>query len=122
MFIFSKMQKQKEEPALENNNIETKYSMPRYFQTMKKLYGDEITEDAENKEALQKVEASIREKAKALIDNLTIVQNQTSGVIPTALVFRSVDRTAKQITLNCCFADVKILMRMHELTQRMNDE
>ena len=62
------------------------------------------------------------EKAKALIDNLTIVQNQTSGVIPTALVFRSVDRTVKQITLNCCFADVKILMRMHELTQKMNDE
>ena len=62
------------------------------------------------------------EKAKALVDNLTIVQNQTSGVIPTALVFRSADRDMKrQITINCCFADVKMLMRMHELTQRMKE-
>jgi len=63
------------------------------------------------------------EKAKALIDNLTIVQNQTSGVIPTALVFRSVDRDVKrQITINCCFADVLMLMRMHELTQKLENE
>ena len=60
------------------------------------------------------------EKAKALVDNLTISQHQNSGVIPTALVFRPVDRDVKtQITINCCFADVKMLMRMHELTQRM---
>ncbi len=53
------------------------------------------------------------EKAKALIDNLTIQQHQNSGVIPTALVFRPVDRDIKtQITINCCFADVKMLMRM----------
>lgn len=62
------------------------------------------------------------EKAKALVDNLTIVQHQNSGVIPTALVFRPVSRDIKtQITINCCFADVKMLMRMHELTQRMKE-
>ena len=59
------------------------------------------------------------EKAKALIDNLTIQQHQNSGVIPTAFIFRPADRENKQqITLNCCFADVKILLRMHHLTQK----
>ena len=62
------------------------------------------------------------EKAKALVDNLTVVQNQTSGVIPTALVFRSAERDMKrQITINCCFADVKTLMRMHQITGRMEN-
>ena len=55
-------------------------------------------------------------KAKALIDHLTVMQHQNSGVIPTAFVFRPVDRDIKtQITLNCCYADVLILMRMHRL-------
>ena len=63
------------------------------------------------------------EKAKALLDNLTIVQNQTSGMMPTALVFRNAARDMKRkITINCCFADVKTLMRMHELTQKMHNE
>jgi hypothetical protein len=44
------------------------------------------------------------------------MQHQNSGVIPTAFVFRPVDRDIKtQITLNCCYADVLILMRMHRL-------
>ena len=55
-------------------------------------------------------------KAKALIDQLTVMQHQNSGVIPTAFLFRPVDRDIKtQITLNCCFADVLTLMRMHHL-------
>ncbi len=59
------------------------------------------------------------EKAKALVDNLTIAQHQNSGVIPTALVYRPVDRDIKtQITINCCVADVKMLLRMHELTSK----
>jgi hypothetical protein len=47
------------------------------------------------------------------------MQHQNSGVIPTALVFRPVDRDIKtQITINCCFADVKTLMRMERLKLR----
>ncbi len=62
------------------------------------------------------------EKAKALIDNLTIAQHQNEGIIPTALVFKPKARTDTNLTLNCCIADIKILMRMHELTERMKAE
>jgi hypothetical protein len=62
-------------------------------------------------------------KAKALIDNLTIQQHQNSGVIPTALVFRPVYRENKvQITLNCCFADVKTLLRMAAIADSSSKE
>jgi len=62
------------------------------------------------------------EKAKALIDNLTIQQHQNEGVIPTAFFYKPQLRTDQNLTINCCVADIKILLRMHELTERMKAE
>lgn len=56
-------------------------------------------------------------KAKALIDNLTVVQDITNGMIPTTFDLRSPERNKKRsYWINCTNASVTILLRMSELT------
>ena len=56
-------------------------------------------------------------KAKALIDNMTVVQNKCSGQMPTTWDLRSprseVNRT---FWANCTWSSVTALLRMAELT------
>lgn len=56
------------------------------------------------------------EKAKALIDNLTVVQDITNGMIPTTFDLRSPERNKRRsYWINCTNASVTILLRMAEL-------
>lgn len=56
-------------------------------------------------------------KAKALIDNLTVVQNITNGQIPTTFDLRDPERNKKRsYWINCSNASITILLRMAELT------
>lgn len=50
-------------------------------------------------------------KAKALIDNITRMQNATTGQIPTTWDVRS-NESGRTFWINCCQADIKILLRM----------
>ena len=57
-------------------------------------------------------------KGKALVDNLTIVQDQISGRIPTLLEFRG--KTKEYNTffwINCCVASIRTLLRMEKMTR-----
>lgn len=57
-------------------------------------------------------------KAKALIDNMTIVQNKCSGQMPTTWDLRSPEReTRRTFWTNCTWASVTALLRMAELTE-----
>lgn len=56
-------------------------------------------------------------KAKALIDNLTVVQDITDGRIPTTFDLRSPERNKKRsYWINCSNASINILLRMAALT------
>ena len=56
-------------------------------------------------------------KAKALIDNMTIVQNKCSGQMPTTWDLRSPERELRRtFWTNCTWASVTALLRMAELT------
>ena len=60
------------------------------------------------------------EKGKALIDNLTVVQNQITGRIPTLLEFRGRQQEPNTFFwINCCVASIQTLLRMDKLC---NDE
>lgn len=50
-------------------------------------------------------------KAKALIDNITRMQNASTGMIPTTWDVRS-NESGRTLWLNCSQADIKILLRM----------
>ena len=54
-------------------------------------------------------------KAKALIDNITKMQDKNSGKIPTTWDARE-NESGRTFWLNCCFADIKILLRMDTVT------
>lgn len=55
-------------------------------------------------------------KAKALIDNLTVVQDITNGKIPTTFDLRSPERNKRRsYWINCTNASINILLRMAEL-------
>lgn len=55
-------------------------------------------------------------KAKALIDNLTVVQNITNGQIPTTFDLRDPERNKRRsYWINCSNASITILLRMAEL-------
>lgn len=53
-------------------------------------------------------------KAKALIDNITHMQDATTGQIPTTWDVRS-SESGRTFWLNCCQADIKILLRMESV-------
>lgn len=56
-------------------------------------------------------------KAKALLDNLTIVQNALTGQIPTSLDVRGgAKEPGRGFWTNCTFASVKALLRLAEIT------
>ena len=56
-------------------------------------------------------------KAKALIDNMTVVQNKCSGQMPTTWDLRSPERELRRtFWTNCTWASVTALLRMAELT------
>ena len=56
-------------------------------------------------------------KAKALIDNLTVVQFVTSGQIPTTFNLRTPEKNASRTYwVNCTNASIQILLRMARLT------
>ncbi len=56
-------------------------------------------------------------KAKALIDNLTVVQFVTSGQIPTTFNLRTPEKNAtRTYWVNCTNASIQILLRMAALT------
>lgn len=55
------------------------------------------------------------EKAKALADNLTIVQNATTGRIPTIMQFRPTGN-GNSFWINCSNASITLLLRMAEIT------
>ena len=56
-------------------------------------------------------------KAKALIDNMTVVQNKCSGQMPTTWDLRSPEREVRRtFWTNCTWASVTALLRMAELT------
>jgi maltose/maltodextrin transport system substrate-binding protein len=58
-------------------------------------------------------------KAKALIDNMTIVQNKCSGQMPTTWDLRSPEReTRRTFWTNCTWASVTALLRMAQLTDK----
>lgn len=57
-------------------------------------------------------------KAKALIDNITIMQNASTGQIPTTWDVRS-SESGRTFWINCSQADIKILFRMEELLAGM---
>lgn len=56
-------------------------------------------------------------KAKALVDNLTVVQDITTGQIPTTFDLRSPERDKRRsYWINCTNASITILLRMASLT------
>ncbi len=56
-------------------------------------------------------------KAKALIDNLTVVQDIDTGMIPTTFDLRSPKRNkGRSFWINCSNASITILLRMAQLT------
>lgn len=56
-------------------------------------------------------------KAKALVDNLTVVQDITNGKIPTTFDLRSPERNKRRTYwINCTNASITILLRMAGLT------
>ena len=56
-------------------------------------------------------------KGKALIDNLTIVQDQITGRIPTLLEFRGIMKEYNTFFwINCCVASIQTLLRMDKIT------
>ncbi len=63
-------------------------------------------------------EAIYLAKGKALIDNITVVQNAVNGQIPTTWDFRNTksDR-GRTFWINCSFGSVTTLLRMAELTE-----
>lgn len=62
------------------------------------------------------------EKAKALIDNLTVVQNPVNGQILTTWDVRSFDRDKnRSFWINCSNASIQILVRMAEYEQSIQD-
>lgn len=54
-------------------------------------------------------------KAKALIDNLTIIQNTNNGQIPTILRLMPPDKN-RSFWINCTNSSIKALLRMAEIT------
>lgn len=60
-------------------------------------------------------------KAKALIDQLTVVQNAVTGEITSEWNFNPQRETDKRFWVNCCFADIEILLRMAGLTGETSD-
>ena len=57
-------------------------------------------------------------KAKALIDNMTIVQNKGNGQMPTTWDFRTPARHKNRtFWVNCTYASVTALLRMDKLTE-----
>jgi maltose/maltodextrin transport system substrate-binding protein len=57
-------------------------------------------------------------KAKALIDNMTIVQNPCNGMIPTLWDFRSLKREKNRtFWTNCSWSSVTALLRMSEYAE-----
>lgn len=61
-------------------------------------------------------------KAKALIDQLTVVQNAVTGEITSEWNFNPQRETDKRFWVNCCYADVEILLRMAKLTVETLDD
>ena len=58
-------------------------------------------------------------KAKALVDNLTVVQDITNGKIPTTFDLRSPERNKRRTYwINCTNASITILLRMDSMTGR----
>ena len=56
-------------------------------------------------------------KAKALTDNLTVVQNALDGLIPTSLDVREgAKNRIRGFWVNCTYASILTLLRMAELT------
>ena len=56
-------------------------------------------------------------KGKALIDNLTFVQDQITGRIPTLLEFRGIMKEYNTFFwINCCVASIQTLLRMDKIT------
>lgn len=53
-------------------------------------------------------------KAKALIDNITRVQDASTGMIPTTWDVRS-NESGRTLWVNCSQADIKILLRMDQV-------
>lgn len=57
------------------------------------------------------------EKAKALVDALTVAQQVTNGYMPTTLDYRNPKKDkGRTFWLNCCVASINIWLRMAELT------
>ncbi|MBQ8060332.1 MAG: hypothetical protein IJ205_00100 [Bacteroidales bacterium] len=57
-------------------------------------------------------------KGKALIDNLTIVQDQITGRIPTLLAFRGKMKEYNTFFwINCCVASIQTLLRMDKIAE-----
>ena len=57
-------------------------------------------------------------KGKALIDNLTIVQDQITGRIPTLLAFRGkMNEYNTFFWINCCVASIQTLLRMDKIAE-----
>lgn len=62
-------------------------------------------------------------KAKALIDNITIMQEPTSGRIPTTWDLRSTEKDKRRsFWINCSKASIQILLRMAEITGETRSE
>lgn len=61
-------------------------------------------------------------KAKALIDQLTVVQNAVTGEITSEWNFNPQRETDKRFWVNCCYADIEILLRMAKLTGETSDD
>ena len=58
-------------------------------------------------------------KAKALIDNMTRVQNKCSGQMPTTWDLRSPrSELNRTFWVNCTYSSITALLRIHELTQK----
>lgn len=57
------------------------------------------------------------EKAKALIDNLTVVQDISTGMIPTTFEFDPEKRQGYNYWLNCSLASISTLMRMAHISK-----
>ncbi|MBQ7622226.1 MAG: hypothetical protein IJS66_00615 [Bacteroidales bacterium] len=62
------------------------------------------------------------EKAKALIDNLTVQQDMGNGRIPTTFQLRSPEKDLRRtFWINCDLASVKTLLRMAEIEEGSRD-
>lgn len=62
-------------------------------------------------------------KAKALVDNITVVQRVGDGHIPTTWDYRSPQRHARRTYwINCTFSSVIVLMRMEILMEKIQAE